>query len=204
MHANTQTRTHIHVLTHVHACMAVYTHTRARAAPRLHPSRRRGSDAELLSSITQPAAPSEGAGDGARGGSAPGAEPGHTRPLGWHILARAPWHAVAQSGGQMLPKPARGPGNGGFSTFPLPRGAQAPSIPWPGVAGPTWTTARIRAAPVPAVPVPWDPPSPNRSRAAMPLGVPPRARLSPLLPTSPSPKDGAVKSSAEPRAFITP
>lgn len=38
----------------------------------------------------------------AQGGSTPGAGPGHTPPPGWHVLARAPRHAAAQSGRQML------------------------------------------------------------------------------------------------------
>lgn len=120
------------------------------------PSRRGQGYGPSLSRLRHPAGERA---TGTRGGRAPRAGPGRTPPLGWHVLARAPQHAMAQSGLQMLPKPATGPGNGGVkrggvSTFPLPGGAQTPSIPWPGGCqdppGPRHSSVQPRSRPSPS------------------------------------------------------
>lgn len=109
-------------------------------------------------------------------------------PPGWHVLAQ---HPVAQCGGQMPPKPPTGPGNRrGVSNFPLPEGAQAPSIPQ--LEGARTNPAHGAApGPVPRCARPLL--SSSRSRAALPLGVPPRARLSPLLQNQPLSKGWSSK-----------
>lgn len=127
-----------HVCTNTHACTdtsvhthpGTHSHPHAGTAPRLPTSLLLlGTVEQPLSSISQPfpasmrtqapaeqpAAPSRGASDEGAGREQSRSWPGHTPPPGWHVLARAPRHAVEQSGRQMLQKPARSPRNYGGS-----------------------------------------------------------------------------------------
>lgn len=79
----------------------------------------------------QPAAPTGRASSRSRAGRTPA--------LGWHVLAQA--HRTTICSADAF-KTSNGPRKWGFSTFPLPGGAQAPGVPWWGVPGPTWTTTQ--------------------------------------------------------------
>lgn len=186
-----------------HTRTHVPTRTRVQA---LQTSRWRRSDAERRSSIPQPpapqpAAPSRRAGDGGRGGTAPAAGPGRTPPhlpagMSWHSTQ---WHNVV---GRCLQNHQRAQEiAGGSAISHCPRGLRHPvSHSWR-VPGPTLPTVQLRA-PFPAVPGPCCPPAgagqPCRWVCRPAPGSPRSSK------TSRSPKDGAVKYSAEPPAFITP
>lgn len=121
---------------------------------------------------------------------------GHPGTPGHNLLSRClqnrqrAQEMIGEGGGSALshcPEGLRHPVSHGW-------GCREPPGPWHGSMQPhSWPSSSPR-----------DLLSSSWSWAAMRLGVPPRARLSPLLQTSRSPKDGAVKYSAEPLAFITP
>lgn len=91
----------------------------------------------------------------AQGGSTPGAGPGHTPPPGWHVLARAPRHAAAQSGRQMLQNQQEAQEMlGGSALSHCPEGLRRPMTRG---AGTNLGRGTAPSAPVPAIPLPWDP-----------------------------------------------
>lgn len=128
-----------------------------------------------------------GSGRWGRGeGEHPKPDPGTPRlsaDISWHGHPGTPGHNLLSRCLQNRQRAQEMIGEGGVSTFPLPRGAQAPSIPRLGVPGATWAMAWLHAAPLLAILIP-----PGSAVLQLELGsdAAGRAAPRPALPASPN------------------